>query len=180
MPPCLAQISSAQRKESKLNSSKWIQLATIGIDNTPRVRTVVFRGWSESYEMEIYIDKRSQKNEELDLNNNVELCWLFSKSKCQFRFRGTSRIELGDERQRHWDQLSKKSKSMWSWPSPGNHLFYDQTKDFYVNEKEEISINFAILKIDIFHVDQLILHNPIHTRRRWIRNKEWIEERLNP
>ena len=104
----------------------------------------------------------------------------FSKSKCQFRFRGTSRIELGDERQRHWDQLSEKSKSMWSWPSPGNHIVYDQTKDFYINEKEEISINFAILKIDIFHVDQLILHNPIHTRRRWIRKKEWIEERINP
>ena len=40
MPPWLAQISSAQRKESKLNSSRWIQLATIGIDNTPRVRTL--------------------------------------------------------------------------------------------------------------------------------------------
>ena len=94
---------SVKKKESKLNSSRWIQLATIGIDNTPRVRTVVFRGWSESYEMEIYIDKRSLKNEELDLNNNVEVCWLFSKSKFQFRFRGTSRIELGDDRQRHWD-----------------------------------------------------------------------------
>ena len=69
---------------------------------------------------------------------------------------------------------------MWSWPSPGNHFFYDQTKDFYVNEKEEISINFAILKIDIFHVDQLILHSPINTRRMWIRKKELIEERINP
>ena len=92
MPPWLAQISSAQRRESKINSSRWIQLATIGIDTTPRARTVVFRGWSESYEMEIYIDKRSLKTEELDLNNKVEVCWLFSKSKCQFRFRGTSRI----------------------------------------------------------------------------------------
>ena len=131
MPPWLAPISSAQRKESKLNSSRWIQLATIGIDNTPRVRTVVFRGWSESYEMEIYtLIKEVKKMNELDLNNNVEICWLFSKSKCQFRFRGTSRIELGNERQRHWDQLSEKSKSMWSWPSPGNnHLFYDQIKE---------------------------------------------------
>ena len=101
----------------------------------------------------------------------MEVCWLFSKSKCQFRFRGTSRIELGEERKPHWDQLSEKSKSMWSWPSPGDHFVYDQTKEFYVKEKEEISNNFAILKIDIFHVDQLILHNPIHIRRRWIRKK---------
>tara|TARA_Y100001968_G_scaffold225243_1_gene208086 strand:- start:621 stop:767 length:147 start_codon:yes stop_codon:yes gene_type:complete len=48
MPHWLAQISSVQRKESKLLSSRWIQLAKIGIDNTPRVRTFVFRGWSES------------------------------------------------------------------------------------------------------------------------------------
>tara|TARA_B100001250_G_scaffold42046_1_gene33247 strand:- start:308 stop:463 length:156 start_codon:yes stop_codon:yes gene_type:complete len=51
MPPWLSHISSAQEKESKFDSSRWIQLATIGIDNTPRVRTVVFRGWSVSYEM---------------------------------------------------------------------------------------------------------------------------------
>ena len=140
MPPWLAQISSAQRKETKLKSSRWIQLATIGIDNTPRVRTVVFRGWSESYEMEIYIDKRSQKNKELDLNNNVELCWLFSKSKCQFRFRGTSRIELGDERKHHWDQLSEKSKSMWSWPSPGNHLFMIKLRTFTLMKRKKYRI----------------------------------------
>ena len=74
MPPWLTQLSSVQRKESKLDSSRWLQLATIGIDNNPRVRTVVFRGWSKSYEMEIYTDKRSQKYHELNLNNNVEIC----------------------------------------------------------------------------------------------------------
>ena len=61
MPPCLFQLSSVQRKESKLDSSRWLQLATIVIDNNPRVRTVVFRGWCKSYEMEIYTDKRIQK-----------------------------------------------------------------------------------------------------------------------
>ena len=96
-PPWLSHIRSAQQKESKYHSSRMVQLATIGIDNTPRVRSVVFRGWSESYEMEIYTDKRSQKYHELDLNNNVEICWLFSIAKCQFRFRGTSRIDLGKE-----------------------------------------------------------------------------------
>ena len=61
MPPWLSLVISALRNESDVDSSRWIQLATIGIDNTPRVRTVVFRGWSESYEMEIYIDKEVKK-----------------------------------------------------------------------------------------------------------------------
>ena len=177
MPPWLAQIRSAQRKESKLNASRWIQLATIGIDNTPRVRTVVFRGWSEKFEMEIYSDKRSQKFNELNLNNNVEICWLFYKSKCQFRFRGTSRIELGMGNKHHWDQLSEKSKSMWSWPIPGDPFYYKQKE---IKAKEDISNNFALLKINITQVDQLLLLNDIHKRRRWLRETEWMEERINP
>ena len=180
MPPWISNIISAQRKESKINSSKWIQLATIGLDNTPRVRTVVFRGWSESYEMEIYTDKRSQKYYELILNNKVELCWLFSKAKCQFRFRGTSRFEINDEKLIHWNQLNDKSKKMWSWPCPGDpFIFYDKN-DLSRNEKEEPSNNFTLLKINITEVDQLLLHKPIHIRRMWTLKNKWVEKRINP
>ena len=116
MPPWLSPIIAAQQNESNINSSSRIELATIGIDNTPRVRTVIFRGWSELYEMEIFTDKRSQKYHELDLNNHVEICWLFSRCKSQFRFRGTSRTDRGKENLDYWNQLNEKSKSMWSWP----------------------------------------------------------------
>ena len=70
----MSHIISAQRIEAKLDSNKLVQLATHGLDNTPRVRTVVFRGWSDTYEMKILPDKISQKIQELDLNNNVEIC----------------------------------------------------------------------------------------------------------
>ena len=180
MPPWLSQIRYSQSKESNINSSRWIQLATIGIDNMPRVRTVVFRGWSESYEMEIFTDKRSQKNHELDLNNNVEICWLFSRCKCQFRFRGTSRVDLGKDNLKRWSQLNEKSKSMWGWPKPGEKFVLDKENDLSVKTNREESDNFALLKIKINYVDLLILSKPIHTRRKWIKKNEWIEERINP
>ena len=180
MPPWLSLLSSAQRKESKFDSSNWIQLATIGTDNTPRVRTVVFRGWSKSQEMLIYSDKRSQKFYELELNNNVEICWFFFKSKCQFRFRGKSKIDLSRENVRYWDQLSDKSKAMWSWPCPGDQFVFDQLDKLEFNANEEISNNFVVLRVDISQVDQLLLRKPVHIRRRWIRKNEWIEERINP
>ena len=180
MPPWFSQLSSVQRKESKFDSSRWLQLATIGIDNNPKVRTVVFRGWSKSYEMEIYTDKRSHKYNELNLNNNVEICWLFSRSKCQFRFRGTSRIDLGKDKLRHWDQLSDISKSMWGWPKPGDHFTNDKKIESSFKGKEKLSDNFSLLKIDIKHVDQLIIRKPIHIRRKWVKEEEWIEERINP
>jgi len=130
--------------------------------------------------MEIYIDKRSQKYQELDLNNNVEICWFFSKSNCQFRFRGTSEIVSSRDNLIHWDQLSEFSKSMWNWPSPGELFAIDKNKKSSFKTQEKLSINFAVLKIDINQVDQLLLHQPIHTRRRWTREKEWIEARINP
>ncbi len=57
MPPWLVQLRSALRKESRFNSSSWIQLATIGTDNTPRVRTVVFRGWSDPMKCKYILTK---------------------------------------------------------------------------------------------------------------------------
>ncbi len=180
MPPWLSQIRYSQSKESNINSSRWIQLATIGIDNMPRVRTVVFRGWSESYEMEIFTDKRSQKYHELELNNNVEICWLFSRCKCQFRIRGTSRIDIGKDNLMKWSQLNERSKSMWNWPQPGESFDYDKKNDLSVKTNQEKSGNFALLKIKINYVDQLILSKPIHIRKKWVKKDDWIEERINP
>ena len=86
---------------------------------------------------------------ELALNNNVEICWLFYKSKSQFRFRGKLRIDLSNENLRHWDQLSDKSKAMWNWPCPGEQFVLDQINDKSINAKQGISDNFAVLKIEI-------------------------------
>ena len=173
-------IVAAQKKETNNSSSRWLQLATIGTDNSPRVRTVVFRGWTATYEMEIYTDKRSQKYLELKLNNNVEICWFFSKAKCQFRIRGKSSFEIGNEKLHYWNQLNEESKAMWSWPSPGEDFVIDQANNIPTNFKDMTSNNFALLKIHITNVDQLLLHKPIHTRRRWTLENDWIEKRINP
>ena len=86
---------------------------------TPRVRIVVFRGLTDSYEMKILTDIRSHKFSELNVNNNVEICWFFMNSKCQFRFRGSSSFDQGNDTLDHWNQIDDQSKMMWSWPTPG-------------------------------------------------------------
>ena len=181
MPPWMRNVISCQNNESKINSSRWLQLATIGLDNTPSVRTVVFRGWTSSFEMKIFTDKRTKKINELLFNNNVQLCWLFSKTKCQFRFSGKSTVDLGNDRIQHWNELDNNTKSMWYWPNPGATLLLDKKVDSQKNNYLDVSDNFMLLKIHIYHVDQLLLHNPIHTRKRWLRrNGGWIEEQINP
>ncbi len=180
MPPWLPHLISAQNQNSRIRSSRWVQLATISKANTPRVRTVVFRGWSNSYEMNILTDRRSAKFNELELNNNVEVCWLFTKSNCQFRFRGKSTIDNTYDTFRHWDKLDNETKSMWSWPAPGEK--YQKNRNEHLKKKDNASNldNFVLLKIKIFHVDQLIINKDIHLRRQWSRDKDWFEERINP
>ena len=179
MPPWLAQISSCQKKESKFNSTRFIQLATISLDNTPRVRTVVFRGWSESYKMKILTDKRSSKFKELESNDNVEVCWYFPKSRCQFRLRGRAKVDFGSDHLHHWNQLDDKSQSMWGWSSPGEKFNSEEIEDIMNNDSASFN-NFILLKVDIYHVDELVLKKPLHFRRQWVKRNIWIEERINP
>ncbi len=180
MPPWLSHIISAQKKEGNLGSARWVQLATIASDSSPRVRTVVFRGWSDSYELEILTDKRSQKYKEIELNNNVEICWFFLRSKCQFRLRGTARIDLGNDKNHFWQELSKKAKSMWGWPNPGELFEEEQNNKLISKENINKYDNFILLKIRITQVEKLLLEKPLHIRKRWIRQKDWLEERINP
>jgi pyridoxamine 5'-phosphate oxidase len=72
--------------------ARWLQLATVAADGTPRVRTLVFRGWSAASQLELLTDGRSAKLEELQANPAVELCWLLPRARCQFRLRGQVQI----------------------------------------------------------------------------------------
>ena len=180
MPPWLPHIISYQKNEANIFSRNWVQLATVSFDNTPRVRTVVFRGWTDSCEMKILTDKRSQKFSELQSNNKVEICWLFPNSKCQFRFGGSAIVDEGIDTSYHWDRLDDTTKSMWGWPSPGTELQIDKKQNNFIYNDSIALDNFILLKINIIHVDQLILTKPIHLRKRWIKKKLWIEESINP
>lgn len=53
-----------------------MQFAIAAADGTPRMRTLVFRGWA------------------------VELCWLLPRARCQFRLRGAVMILPPDQDQK--------------------------------------------------------------------------------
>ena len=180
MPIWMQNLIVIQKKESKRISSRWIQLSTVGLDNSPRVRTVVFRGWSKKYELKIFTDQRSEKFKELEKNNNVEICWLFPKAKCQFRLRGIAKIDLSEETQISWESITPYSKSLWAWPLPGAKYNVNFKYPIKIENGTSSPENFILLKVDIFEVDQLILQKPIHIRKRWTRSNSWIEERINP
>ena len=180
IPPWLQQISSYQKKESKFSSSRYVQLSTIGIDSSPRVRTVVFRGWSDSYKMKIFTDNRSLKIKEINNNKNVEICWYFQKSRCQFRLRGLASKDFGNDYFNSWNNLNEEAKFNWCGATPGNKYIDDKNIVKSENKSSEFIDNFILLKVEIFHVDKLLLSKPNHFRMRWVLNNQWYEERINP
>ena len=92
----LSEINYYQKKEKEEHLNRLVQLATVSQDNSPRVRTVVFRGWTKFNEMKVISDNRSKKIEEIKSNNYVEICWFFPTSMCQFRLRGRLNIDMSE------------------------------------------------------------------------------------
>ena len=175
MTDWVSEITYYQMKEKQEFLNRLVQLATVSKNNRPRVRTVVFRGWTKLNEMKLISDNRSQKIEDIKSNNYVEVCWFFPTSMCQFRLRGALKIDMSEDTIIHWNLLDHQAKSMWGWPTPGEPV----SKDKYKLPKSPFD-NFILLKIDISYVEQLLIQRTEHFRKRWIRNKDWIEEDINP
>ena len=178
LPSWRQDLKSSRKKEGKSPSNRWIQLATVSEENEPRLRTVVFRGWSKDSSMIIFTDKRSEKIRHLKSNPNAEILWFFLKTKSQFRFKGKIN-ELGDNK-KYWDLLSEKSKSSWFWGSPGEKI---NPKVQSIHEKLFTlpkSENFAVLNFDIDSVDLLKLEKPVHKRYLWEKINNWEKVEINP
>ena len=170
LPLWRQRLKASQSKEGKLASNRWIQIANVSKNNEPRVRTVVFRGWLDNTTMLIYTDKRSEKYTDLESNNNIEVLWLFYKTKSQYRFKGkVSELEDNDK---YWDNLFYKSKDQWYWPSPGRKIDQENIMSSRKNSLSKPN-NFSVLKIKIDEVDLLKLEKPIHKRYVWKRIDNW-------
>ncbi len=170
LPPWRQTLKASQSKEGKLSSNRWIQLANVSNNKYPRVRTVVFRGWLEASTMLIYTDKRSEKFVDFETNNNVEVLWLFFKTKSQYRFKGEI-YELEDN-DKYWNNLFERSKVSWFWPTPGSKIDKKNNISSFNNILAKPK-NFSVLRININEVDILKLENPVHKRWIWKNNNDW-------
>ena len=170
LPLWRQRLKASQSKEGKLASNRWIQLANVSKNNQPRVRTVVFRGWLDNSTMLIYTDKRSQKYIDLETNNNIEVLWLFFKTKSQYRFKG--KVYEVEDNIKYWDNLYERSKEQWFWPSPGKKIDQKNSLSSIDNTLSK-SDNFSVLRIEINEVDLLKLENPFHKRYIWKEIDNW-------
>lgn len=161
-----------------------MQLATVAGDGTPRVRTLVARGWAGPATLELLSDGRSAKAAELTRQPAVELCWLLPLARSQFRLRGQLESlppdEEWQERERHWRALTPGGRALWDWPPPGAPLESNATFAEALADGAPLPEHFLLLRVVLSQVELLELVGHPHRRRRWRVETGWTEELLNP
>ncbi len=184
LPPWRPLLRGALERQGRSPQARWLQLASLAADGTPRVRTLVFRCWSGAVTLDLLTDRRSAKSGELKGKAPLELCWVLPKPRCQFRLRG-QRLPLGaeEERQaldRHWQALTPTGRALWGWPAPGEPLQADAPFPRELGEDAPRPDHFELLRVTLQRVELLELTGHPHRRRRWLADKDWQEEWLNP
>ena len=184
LPPWRPLLKSAREREGRSPQARWLQLATVAADGTPRVRTLVFRGWAGPTAFDLLSDARSAKPAELAHQPAVELCWLLPRARSQFRLRGSRQPlppeQLQRERERHWQLLSPGGRALWGWPPPGEPFEPEAAFPEQLPDGSAMPDHFLLLRIALAQVELLELTGPPHRRRRWRGETGWVEERLNP
>lgn len=184
LPPWRPLLRGAREREGRSPQARWLQLATVAADGTPRVRTLVFRGWAEPAALDLLTDGRSAKPTELAWQPAVEICWLLPRARSQFRLRGTLVTLPTDgawsERMLHWQRLTPEGRSLWAWPPPAEP--FDPTAPFpqHLPDDAPMPEHFLLLRIALAQVELLELNGHPHRRRRWQAAHGWAEELLNP
>ena len=74
-----------------------VQLASVGADGGPRLRTVVLRAVTPSRRLlRVHTDARAAKAAELAADARVEICGYDAQAKMQIRLRGLASLHAGD------------------------------------------------------------------------------------
>ena len=165
--------------------NRYFQLATIAADGTPRVRMVVFRGFSDDGLSPLIItDTRSRKISELTLCPSVEISWYFTHTREQYRLRCDSKIYTASDdlqnsihkRERIWSALSEAAKAQFFWKTPG---VPEGTGDA-PSVIETPPDTFAVIIFEPRFADHLVLAKQQTRTRSVLGDAGWSEQALNP
>jgi PPOX class probable FMN-dependent enzyme len=181
----------ALRHNEQAPNGRFAQLATIGLDGRPAVRTIVFRGCvGEARDLAFTTDARSAKCSEIARAPEVELCWYFAETREQFRLSGLIRTVDASTvdarpvaaRREIWSALSNETRASFAWPAPGEPI--DPGLPFAPTEPNaELPLDaFALMVFSVRAVDHLRLVGP--PQRRWKyavdENGRWSAREVNP
>lgn len=185
--------------------SRFVTLATVGLDGSPRARIVGWRGFdAERGSIWLSADAASEKMKELESDpRGVVVAW-DRRRRAQWRIRCDFRAALSPEweeryarlgaqpvaiigRQEAWRRHGENSKVTFYWPEPGQPL-REEHQRVYAKSLErcrrEASLavpeRFVVLEGVIREMERLELVHPAHRRSLFRRDEEWAEQAVTP
>jgi PPOX class probable FMN-dependent enzyme len=177
--------------------AKFLHLATVGHDQRPRNRTVVFRGFLENGDrfstpltdcLKIVTDIRSQKANQITENPWAEASWYFTKTRSQYRISGKLLLvdsdcqdsELQSARLETWQALSDPARIQFSWAHPREpRVHFPKTEPPAADAPLS---SFCLLLLEPYEVDRLELRGTPQNRWIYWRDEQgnWLEKEVNP
>ncbi|MFS4456829.1 pyridoxamine 5'-phosphate oxidase family protein [Maribacter sp. 2304DJ31-5] len=157
---------------------RYFTLATTGMDNLARLRTVVLRYVSKDLKLIFYTDKRSKKITHIKENNKVSLLFFHPKKLLQLKIEGKAHI-IADENllKKYWHEVQPNNRKDYTTTiAPGNAI-NDPDHVTYLNDKNY----FCMIEIQPFKIEYLKLKKTDHVRIRFSNEKnKWNGEFLVP
>ena len=157
---------------------RFFTLATVGLDQVARLRTVVLRHVSEDLKLTFYTDRRSKKITHIKENKRVSLLMYHPTKMFQIKILGTATYKDDeDTKKKYYEQLDPKAKRQYTTSrSPGSNLIHPDHLE-YLNEEN----HFCTVEITPYKIEFLKLSQPHHTRVRFSKvGAEWESEYLVP
>lgn len=189
LAPWRSPLARALHQNRSLIYARYLQLATVRLDQRPANRTVVFRGFLEKTNaLKFVTDQRSEKVGQIAATSWGEACWYFPKTREQFRFLGQltvvgdhhADVTLAQARGAMWQDLSDSGRSQFYWPVPGQPKA--EAIAFSSPDTEIPPENFCLLLLDPERVDRLELRGTPQNRCIYQQDLDhnWFIQDVNP
>jgi PPOX class probable FMN-dependent enzyme len=169
------------------HESKYFQVASVSKAGSPKVRTMVFRGFGEQHCLFAVTDTRSDKVEDFKHQAQSQICWYFAKTREQYRFDCTvDCISEGEVYKEYWDKLSESAQLSFYAPAPKVPFGDSISAPEKVNSSDTpmaISEHFAVIRFQPNFSDYLDLKSkPQHRELEHLEPSlnQWQLTRVNP
>ena len=144
-----------------------MQLATVGEDGAPKIRTIVLRSFNEaSTSLSFITDLRSPKVREITANPCVSLAGFDNERVVQLRIDGRAEIIEDETRRRDfWNALHPHTHILFrSALPPGTVLASPNEMETDDSDPATAYARFCLVEIVISHVERLDLSSEPHRR----------------
>lgn len=157
---------------------RYFTLATVGLDQIARLRTVVLRKVTPDLKLIFYTDRRSKKVTHIVENDKVSLLFYHPKLMLQLKVEGKAKIVKDEEvLKTYWNGIQPNSRKDYITQRPPGSTITNPDDVEYLNEEN----HFCIIEIAPFKIEYLKLKRPNHLRIKYSKHEDdWEGEFLVP